>query len=259
MSTRLHCKPYTAEKPSLGARQSGYSLIELMVAILIALFLIGGVLVVEQGVHRAYGDQSGIGKLQDEERFAMTMLTDVISSAGYYPNPTATSLVTALPATGSPLNLQAGQSLYGPQSNASAPHDAIYVRYMTASGDGINLCDGTTNTSGANTTYTTYIYVSGNELYCQVQPGNGAAWSTAVPLINGVTDMQVWYGVNTSGTDNNVDTYIPLTSSANMTPARWLSVSSVMITLTFLNPLYGNPGQPQTVSFRRVIGVMGRI
>ena len=60
------------------ARQCGYSMIELLVAILIALFLIGGIIVVEQGVHRAYGDQSGISKLQDEERFAMSILTDVV-------------------------------------------------------------------------------------------------------------------------------------------------------------------------------------
>jgi type IV pilus assembly protein PilW len=199
---RLHgCAP-----PAGAARQRGFSLIELSVAILIALFLIGGVIAVEQGVHRAYGDQSGIGKLQDEERFAMAVLTEVVSSAGYFPNPATTSLGAALPATGSPLNMAVGQSIYGPATGASAPHDSIYVRYMAASGGSIELCDGTTAT---NLTYTSWIYVSGNELYCQVQAGTGAGWNTAAPLVNGITDMQIWYGVNTSGTDNTVDTYIP--------------------------------------------------
>jgi type IV pilus assembly protein PilW len=231
--------------------QRGFSLIELLVAILIALFLIAGVIVVEQGVHRAYGDQSGLAKLQDEERFAMSMLTDVVSSAGYFPDPTTTSIVTALPSTGSPLNMAAGQSLTG----ASGPPDSIYARFMTASGDGIDLCDGTTNTTGANISYTSYLYVSGNQLYCQIQPGNGAAWSTAVPLVSDVTNMQVWYGINTSGTDTNVDTYVP---AASMTAANYQSVGSVMVLLTFLNPLYGTPGQTQYTTFRRVIGVMGR-
>ena len=237
------------------ARQSGYSLIELLVAILIALFLIGGVIVVEQGVHRAYGDQSGISKLQDEERFAMSILTDVVSSAGYFPDPTSTSVVTALPSTGAPLSLAAGQTLYG----TGGPPDSIYVRFMTASGDGIDLCDGTTNTSGGNVSYTSYLYVSNNQLYCQVQPGAAAAWSNPVQLVNDVTNMQVWYGINTTGTDNNVDTYIP---AASMTAANWASVSSVMVQLTFVNPLYGTPGETatsnQTVTFRRVISVMGR-
>ena len=255
MSTPLSRGIGSAAAPAGRAHQSGYSLIELMIAILIALFLIGGIIVVEQGVRRAYGDQSGISQLQDEERFAMSVLTDTISSAGYFPDPTTTSQVAALPSTGAPLNLLAGQSLYGPATNGSAPHDSLYVRYMTANGDGIGLCDGTTNTYGINTTFTSYIYVSGNQLYCQVTPGTGGA-NPAVALVNGVTDMQVWYGVNTAGTDNNVDTYIP---STNMTATYWQSVSSVMVELTFKNPLYGLPGQTQqTVTFRRVIGVMGR-
>ena len=239
---------------SLGARQAGFSLVELVVAILIALFLIGGVMVVEQGVHRAYGNQSGIGQLQDEERFAMSMLTTVISSAGYYPNPTTTSTTTAFPATGAPLNMQTSQAIYGPPSAASLPTDAIYVRYMTSSGDGITFCDGTTNTSGGPLTYTTYIYVSGNDLYCQVQPGTGAAWNTAVPLISGVTNMVIRYGVSTSGTDTNIDAYVKPTDMTGY----WQSVGSVMVSLTFQNPLSTSPGQPSTVSFRRVIGVMGR-
>jgi type IV pilus assembly protein PilW len=213
------------------------------------------VIVVEQGVHRAYGDQTGIGKLQDEERFAMSMLTGVISSAGYYPNPTTTSTATAFPATGSPLNIQAGQTIYGPPQGASAPLDAIYVRYMTSSGDGINLCDGTTNTSGGALTYTSYIYVSGNQLTCQVTPGNGATPNPAVPLIDGVTDMEVMYGVSTTGADTNVDTYV---KSTDMTAAYWQNVSSVMVKLTFLNPLSGSPGQAPTVTFHRAIGIMGR-
>lgn len=235
------------------ARHAGYSLIELVIAILIALFLIGGVIVVEQGVHRAYGDQSGISKLQDEERFAMSVLTDAISSAGYFPDPTTTSQVAALPSTGSPLNFAGGQSIYG---SPNAGSDSIYVRYMTASGDGIGLCDGTTNNFGINVTFTSNLYVSGNQLFCQVTPSTGAA-NPAVALVDGVTNMQVWYGVNTAGTDNNVDTYIPTSS---MTTATWPNVSSVMVQLTFQNPLYGLPGQQlkQTVTFRRVIGLMGR-
>lgn len=257
MSTALLLEPHTHGPHRFGARQSGFSLIELMIAIMIALFLIGGVIVVEQGVHTAYGNQSGIAQLQDEERFAMTMLTDTISSAGYFPNPTLTSQVAALPSVGAPLNMEAGQSLTG----AAGPPDAIYVRYMTASGDGTDFCDGTTNTSGSNLTYTSYIYVSGNVLYCDVQPGTGAAWNSPVQLVSGVTNMQIWYGVNTTGTDTlspvpvNVDTYIP---AANMSSTYWPNVSSVMIELTFLNPLAAQVGQPASVTFRRVIGVMGR-
>lgn len=236
--------------PRWAARQGGLSLIELMVAILIALFLIGGIIVVEQGVNLSYRQQNGLSQLQDEERFAMSVLTSVIGTAGYFPDPTINSLVTALPASGN--FTAAGQAIYAPNSNAAAPYDSIYVRYMTAAGDGVNLCDGS---PAANNIYTSYLYVAadahgGDDLYCQLNGGN------PVPLVGGITDMKILYGVAT-GSDNNVTEY--LTAQQVTAGSYWPDVTSVQVTLTFNNPLWGQPGQPQTVMFTRVISVMGRV
>jgi type IV pilus assembly protein PilW len=237
-------------------RQQGLSLIELLVAILIALFLIAGIVVVEQGVNMSYTQQNGLSQLQDEERFAMSVMASVIGTAGYYPNPTTTNLVTALPAVG---NFAAGQSIYAADGNS------IQVRYMTAAGDGINLCDGS---AASNVVYTSYLYIaadahSGNDLYCQL---NG---NTPVALVGGlcpstvtapctVPGMTVLYGV-ASGTDNNVTEYQTQAQVGN-----WSNVTSVEVTLTFINPLATQngqavAGQPATVSFTRVISVMGRV
>jgi type IV pilus assembly protein PilW len=247
--------------PARGAaRQRGLSLIELMVAILIALFLIGGIIVVEQGVNLSYRQQNGLSQLQDEERFAMSVMASVIGTAGYYPNPTVNNLVTALPAAG---NFgTAGQAIYAPNSAGGAPHDSIYVRYMTAAGDGINLCDGT---AAGNSVYTSYLYVAadpkgGNDLYCQLQVGNAAA-PAGIALINGLTDMVISYGVAT-GTDNNVTEY--LNAQQVTAGGLWPNVTSVQVTLTFTNPLATQngqavAGQPATVSFSRVISIMGRV
>jgi hypothetical protein len=39
----------------------------------------------------------------------------------------------------------------------------------------------------------------------------------------------------------------------------WSSVITVLVQLTFTNPLYvANQGQPQTVSIQRVVGVMNQ-
>jgi type IV pilus assembly protein PilW len=229
--------------------QRGLSLIELLVAILIALFLIGGVVVVEQGVNLSYSQQNGLSQLQDEQRFAMSVLRNVIGTAGYYPNPTINTLTTALPASG---NFAAGQSIYEPGTCPASTPDCIYIRYMTALGDGINLCDGSPAT---NTLYTSYLYIaadahSGNDLYCQLNGG------TAVPLVNGLTAMQIYYGVAT-GADNNVTEY--LTAAQVTAGGYWSNVTSVQVTLTFTNPLASQPGQPATVAFTRVVSVMGRV
>lgn len=231
--------------------QRGLSLIELMVAILIALFLIGGVIVVEQGVNMSYSQQNGLSQLQDEERFAMSVLTSVVGTAGYYPNPTSNSQVTALPASG---NFVAGQAIYAPNSGATPPYDSIYVRYMTAAGDGINLCDGS---AAGNTLYTSELYLvadsNPNDYYDLDCSLNGA---TAVQLVSGLTNMTIIYGVAT-GSDNNVSEY--LNAQEVTAGSYWPDVTSVQVTLTFANPLYGQPGQLKTVTFTRVISVMGRV
>lgn len=248
-------------------RQRGYSLVELSIAILIALFLIGGVLIVEQGVHRTYLANSGIGQLQDEERFAMSLLTEIIQRGGYYPDPTTNTLGTALPAEnttppgGSAAPLQTGQFLFGVNSGGTVPQDAIFVRYMTNSGQQIGFCDGTTNTSGAPHSYTNYLYLSndatGYYLNCELQTDN--SWSPSPEkLVSGIYEMQILYGVHTAGSGNDADTYMSATDVTNASD--WPNVTAVKITLKLVNPLYGKvPGQQQYVSLTRVVSIMSRV
>jgi type IV pilus assembly protein PilW len=244
-------------------RQRGYSMIELSIAILIALFLLGGVLLVEQSVHRAYGDQSGLTQLQDEERFAMTLITQVVQAAGHYPSPTQNSIDTALPALTSTtpqsqqLVFQQEQSVFGLYNTGTPAADSIAVRFMTTAQENLTLCDGTT---GASNTYTNYFFVTGNAtngyyLDCELQ--TGATWAAApVQLVKGLQKIDVLYGINTTGTDNTVDTY---KRADQMSSTNWLNVTSVKITLTFTNPLKADPGQSATMTFTRVISLMNRI
>ncbi len=270
---------------ALRTRQHGYSLVELLVAIVIALFLIGGVIIIEQSVHTSYADRTGLQKLDDEERFTMTLLTEVVQSAGYYPDPATNSIVTAFPAqnttvpnqAGDALTFATGQSLYGLHATQSANGqtyslDTLAVRYMTASGDGIPLCDGTSNTSGGNVVYTNYFYIqtapdpdpskpADSFLYCALEAGNAWSATTPVQLVKNVEYMQIDYGLHvstgqiTTPGDYAVNVYVP---AADMTTNDWPLVSAVRITVTFVNPLQNEAGQPQTVTFTKVIDVMGR-
>src|SRR5215472_15447969 len=88
----------------------GFALVELLVTMAIALFLIGGLLTVLQNVRSAYNNQQLLSQLQDEQRFAMTVLSDVIQSGGYFPDPTVWQPANSLPAVG---NYAAGQAFYG--------------------------------------------------------------------------------------------------------------------------------------------------
>lgn len=238
--------------------ERGFTLVELMVTIAIAMFLLGGLITIVQNVRNSYNQQQALVQLQDQQRFAITLLTDVIQAGGYYDNPTGDTALSALPldvANG----FATGQAFTGVQGGAApaTPGDSISVRFRTAINDGIINCTGGSNTAaGPNQVYiNTFSVNAAGQLQCKL---NGAA---AVPLVNGVASLQVYYGVkrNVPFTDYNVDTYEQANSATN----DWPQVSSVRVIVWFVNPLFGQPirggvAQPQYIKYERVIQVMAR-
>lgn len=231
--------------------QRGYTLLEILVAMVIGLFLLGGLLAIEQSNKTAFIGQDQLGKLRDSQRMALTMMNDVIQMAGYFPDPVNNVAAGVLAADG-PNNLAAGQAITG-------AGNTITVRYRTASGDGVLNCSGSSNGSGADATYVNVFKIVGNQLVCSMN-------NTDYPLVGGgsginqisLQNMTILYGVKTNtATDNfNVDTYL---TAAQVTD--WNSVMSVVVILTFNNPLYvagQNQGQPQTLSIQRVINIMNK-
>jgi type IV pilus assembly protein PilW len=227
--------------------QQGFTLVEILVALTVGIFLMGALLTIVQTNRTVFGNQNQLAQLQDGERMAMTIMSDVIQSAGYFPDPTTNTLGTTLTAI-APFG--AGQSVYGVYS-AAAPGDQLYIRYMTAGGDGILNCSGQSNpTGGPNTLYVNEFQVINGQLVCTM---NGTQYN----LVNGVTNLSILYGVkaNAAATGNSVDTYM---NASQVTAAGlWSSVISALVQLTFNNPVYvANQGQPPTIIFQRVISVM---
>src|SRR5580693_6456549 len=116
--------------------QRGFTLVELSVALFIGLFLLGGLLSLVQDMRRTFGNQNQLGQLQDNERLAMTLITDVVQAAGYFPNPTVDTIGTALPTN---LPFGAGQAITGTH-NAAPPGDTLSVQFETALNDGVINC-----------------------------------------------------------------------------------------------------------------------
>ena len=254
MNQKLHPLPTRAP----AHRQRGLTMIELAVTMLIALFLLGGVLMMVQNTRTTYSSQTALAQLQDNERLAMTIMTDVIQSAGYWPDPVNKdpSVFPADPTTG----LASTQTIIGTQS-ASAPQDTLTVRFMTAPNDTILNCLGSTNTTVGSVIYTNTFSLgaadaSGNRsLQCTLSDGTTTSTQT---LVGGIQDMQIYYGVKrtASTTDFNVDTYI---RANDMTaPADWQNISAIRVILTFANPVATGTGGTTTVTFERVIAVMNR-
>jgi type IV pilus assembly protein PilW len=229
--------------------QRGFTLVELMVTVAIALFLLYGLVTIVETVRRTSLDQQSLAQMQDQQRFAMTVLTDVIQAGGYFPDPTAWTPASSLPAAAP---FAQGQPFFGTHA-AAAPGDTIGVRYRTAINDGVINCTGGTNTIfNPSHVYTNSFSVSpAGQLQCAL---DGAV---PVPLVSGVTNLTIYFGVkrNFAVTDYNVDTYL---TADQMLAADWDNVSSVRIIMTFTNPLYKAPGagQPPTITLDRVVEVM---
>jgi type IV pilus assembly protein PilW len=266
------------------AAQRGYSLIELSVAMLIALFLLAGLLTVLQGTRKTSLSQSSLAQLQDDERIAMTMITSVVEMAGYYPNPELNTISNELPAVapfGTIGQVVFGMANTGILNTTPAFGDVLVVRYNAAANEDVINCQGTSNgANGSPVSYTNEFAVvqpdpkSPPVLACSTDGGQNF-----VPLVKNVTNLTVDYGINSTATSANtigvpVDGYVGITdlntpSMSNAlaaNPAQWTNVYSVKVRVTFVNPLYQPipnqppaPGQPPTVTFTRVIGVMSRV
>jgi type IV pilus assembly protein PilW len=226
------------------ATHQGFTLLELMIAMTIGLFLAGALVTVVQTNKKVFLNQNQLEQMQDGQRMAMTLMADIIQTAGYFPDPTTNKLSSTLVASGSFANSQAITGAAG---------DSISVRYMTAPLDGILNCSGLPNTTGANIVYVNQFAVLAGQLVCTDQT------NTQYPLVGGVTNLTVLYGVKTNlaAAGNNADTYL---TTSQMTASTWQNVISVWIKLQFTNPLYtaANQGQAQFITVQRVVDVMNQ-
>jgi type IV pilus assembly protein PilW len=228
-----------------------------MVTVGIALFLLGGLVTIVQNVRQANLTQSKLTTLQDEERFAFTVLTDALQAGGYFGDPIGQSSFSFGAAGG----FAAGAAFTGSHAAGAAPtvaQDSVSTRFLTTTNYGPILCNGVDTSLGGTAGYTITFSVAtsptlGDQLLCSV---NGGA---PFPLVNGVHAMTVYYGINRNApnVDYNVDTYVTADALANVNDL--LTISALRVVLCFDNPLYAvGTTQPQYIVVERVIQVMGR-
>jgi hypothetical protein len=142
------------------------------------------------------------------------------------------------------------------------------VRYATngtgsRAPDGIEDCRGHTNPSATTFVNTLFVAPSAPDgvataLWCS--PDGSTSSAARIPLVTGVANLQIYYGVATTTGVNDVDTY--MTADQVQAAGDWAKVSSVRVTVTFLNPLYRQAGyatsSDQYVYLTRVITIQGR-
>lgn len=228
------------------ARQSGFTIVEMMVAVAISLIVILGFTMTFVSIKQSFISQDKSAQLQDNERLAMTILTASAQQAGYFPSPATlnSSQITATTSTtyGS---MSAGQAVTGTTSSGTTP-ESISMAFAASANDGLITCQGhtisaadiTAAPSTANGSVgvrnTFYVDSTTKTLNCITQVNNGTGSSygggTAQPLVTNVASMSVAYGVDAGS--GSVSGYWPASSVGT----NWDNVKSIRITLNFVNP-----------------------
>jgi type IV pilus assembly protein PilW len=202
--------------------QQGLSLVELMVAVAISLLMMSSFIVSLLNMKTTFVTQDGLALMQDNERLAVTVLTNTLHAAGYVADPKnnlVSEVFIANTGVGTYGNFDAKQFLIGSPAGPGTP-ESFSVRFMWA--NGIIDCTGQTSTTGA-LRVNTFTISAANELVCSTD--GGGTW---VPIISNVYGMSALYGVAT-GSDTNVTRYVA-------TAALWLQVKTMRITLQMVNP-----------------------
>jgi len=146
---------------SMKTQQQGFSLIELMVSLVIGLLLVVGVLQAFVGSKQTYTMQSGLAKLQENGRFAMSFLARDLRQAGYTGCSRSSQISNTLrdPGNGNtlPSYLDFNTSINGQDSASGAViggrtvfgnSDVVEVRFADTSG-GCDLEVGKHNANSA--------------------------------------------------------------------------------------------------------------
>ena len=219
------------------SKQSGLSLIELLVAMVIGLFIMTGISSVYVGNKRSNMTSSEVSQLQDNGRAVLQLLTDVIQHTGYTSTSAAPvdsmfirgAVPTSMCSDGA--DSVENTALFSPLANNTAYGDTIGVVYM--GDDKLNIdcasnalpttCHyGGTAATAASRIYN-YFSVQQNTSGVPVLMCSGSRTNTAQEVAEGVENIQFTYGEDIDN-DGIADRYVNSPSVVN-----WGSVVSVNI------------------------------
>lgn len=231
--------------------QSGLSLIELMVAMVVSLILMLGLGSLLLANKDSYRTQNEFAALQQNSRLARFVIKNAIEHAGYIVDLT-TDPQHAFAHGFVAVTTNEHRTYYNDTDNDS---DTITIRFQS-DGD-MSDCQGKRVGSPGNPDtahYELYVDDDENELECTVYNSSGGFHTE--PLVDNVMLMQVRYGLDTTPGDSNrgVDMYTQTLDASNREQVRTVRVQLVLVsdsklrnegkTQSFDIAGYANPYKP---------------
>jgi len=195
--------------------QCGYTLIELMVAMSLGLFIIGGGIGIFIATQQSNRMQENLSRLQETARFAMDFIERDMRMTGFWGCKAATTPDADVAGTDGASGAADTLTLRGAFAPSAADAAAIY----------------TTCTSPVLSTDTVYTDTKARIVYSITSSTlNRATGGSTAAVADGVDNMQILYGADTDA-DGVANYYVPATNITNMANVISLRITLLVSTL----------------------------
>lgn len=202
--------PFGAATPR--KHQAGLTLLELMISMSLGLLLVVGIGTVYVGSNQTYRVQEDNARIQENGRYALEAIGRSLRQAGYADIPIS-PIATKISFTGTAIS---GLNTACPPTGTKIT-DVVTVQYDGIAGE--KDCQDGTIAAGEFVQHT--FYVDNNVLRCNATraataptpPTACLATGTGAQLVPNVEDLQVLYGIDTSG-DQSADQYVAAPTAA---------------------------------------------
>ncbi|POZ50863.1 PilW family protein [Methylovulum psychrotolerans] len=209
--------------------QHGMTLIELMIAMLIGIFLLGGLIRIFTNSRHAYNLQQAVGQVQENGRFALDFLGNDLRMADFWECRANNFDILGLPPV-NPINGTADLGVTGTDDIGVNNADSITVAWTLGTWTPNNLT--CMNAGAVWVRYTVGVSSSGNGTSLFRQTNTDAQ---PIELIEGVNNMQILYGEDTdppTNRDYSPNYYVPYGLVQNMSNVVSIRVSLLLSSLS---------------------------
>ncbi len=225
-------------------RQSGLTLIEIMVALLIGAFLLAGVIQIFIANKQTYRVQENLSRMQENGRFALDYISRYIRTAGYVTKTTLNNnkaLARRKIAVGSDSGSIASDVFKTGNEAIGGSSNSITVRFQADSpvdGRMTDCLGNIVDSPNGNVIVTNVFSVEDYTLYCDPEH---TANPGLTPVIDGVENMQIRYCIPVGGAE--IGCVLPASVPA------WNEVQSVRVSLLLRSVDDNLVVQPQPYQF----------
>jgi prepilin-type N-terminal cleavage/methylation domain-containing protein len=219
-------------------KQNGFSLIELMIAMVISLILSEALIVTFMSERVTFTNQQNLSSLQENQLITLNRVNDVVNAASFFSDTMNYTLATAFPAKTmtSIGSFSAGQGILGISNTSFAIRYQLQGNYKNTSAvvvqknNNIQDCLGNKSSASSPSVVTNVFSfdATSRRLLCSVYNDSGSTQQAVVA--DNISNINVTYGYDSTG-NGSVTRYATYDAITD-----WTSVKSVMINFSFENP-----------------------